>query len=80
MADFSVITTLVIGIAQLSKKMGFNPCLIPLLNVVIGMTLSLFLLRDSTLLDSIQQGLMIGLSASGFYELCTNTKKYQTSL
>jgi len=80
MVDFSMITALVIGIAQLSKKAGLNPYLIPVLNVLVGSALSLLLLNEPTMLDNIQQGLIIGLSASGFYDLCTNTKKYQESI
>jgi len=80
MVDFSVIVAIVIGAAQLSKKVGFNPELIPLLNVLMGMALSMLLLNEPTMLENVQQGLLIGLSASGFYDLCINTKKYQESI
>lgn len=75
MIDFSVIIYIVMGVAQLSKKTRFNPRFIPLLNVAVAITLSLIWMEGLDYIIRIQQGLLIGLSASGVYDVCMSMKR-----
>ena len=70
MTNFSMMVCLVMGIAQLCKKMGLNTRLIPLVNVLVATALSLIFPGGTSFLTSIQQGLLIGLAASGMYDVC----------
>ena len=77
MIDFSVMICIIIGVAQLWKKKKLNVDLIPLLNILVAMLLSLIWLSDLELLLRLQQGLIIGLSVAGVYDVCTSFfKKY----
>ena len=71
MTLFSIILCIVMSVAQLWKKLGLNTRLIPLVNVLVATTLSVIFSGGTGFLASIQQGLVIGLSASGMYDLCT---------
>jgi len=48
---------------------------IPLLNMVVSIVLSLLLIPRMTLVERIFQGFIIGLSASGFCDVCKSFKK-----
>lgn len=48
---------------------------IPLLNIVVSIVLSLLLIPTMTLVEKIIQGFIIGLSASGFCDVCKSFKK-----
>jgi len=74
MVDFSMMVGIVMGVSQLLKKTGLNTQIIPIFNVLVGMLLSI-LCMDLSLMESLQQGLLIGLSASGVYDVCTSFKK-----
>ena len=69
MVDFSVKVCLIMSIAQLWKKSGLKTELIPLLNILVGMLLTFFLLEDFNVTILLQQGLVLGLSASGVYDV-----------
>jgi len=75
MVDFSMMVAVVMINAQLLKKIGFNPQTIPLMNVLFGLILSILCFPNLHLLENIQQGLLIGLSASGVYDVCMGFKK-----
>ena len=75
MIDFSVMIFIVMGVAQLWKKLGLDVNLIPVLNVLVAMILSSIWLNDLALLYRLQQGLIIGLSASGVYDVGMGFKK-----
>jgi len=66
---------IIMGISQLLKKTGLDPRVIPIFNVLLGTGLSLLYVNDFGFLGSIQQGLLIGLSASGVYDVCVSFKK-----
>jgi len=74
MIDVGVIVCMVMGIAQLWKKLKLNTNWIPVLNVLVALLLSLVWFDDLQLLFRLQQGLMIGLSASGAYDVCNSVK------
>jgi len=67
---------IVMAISQLFKKTGLNPRVIPIFNVLLGTGLSLLYFNNLGILESIQQGLLVGLSASGMYDVCTSFKTY----
>jgi len=69
MIDFSVKICLIMSIAHIWKKSGLKTELIPLLNILIGLLLTFFWLEDFDLMTLIQQGLVLGLSASGVYDV-----------
>jgi len=75
MIDFSILLCIVMTAAQLWKKVGLNNDLIPLLNVLTAIVLSLIWKTELDLLIRIQQGLIIGLSASGVYDMYKCFKK-----
>jgi len=69
MIEFSAMVGLVIVVAQIWKKIGLSTELIPLLNVCIAVVLSLIFFDEFELSYLIQQGILIGLSASGIYDV-----------
>jgi len=69
MIEFSAIAGLVIVVAQIAKKMGLNNDLIPLLNICAALAFSLIFFGELELSEQIQQGFLIGLSASGIYDV-----------
>jgi len=77
MVEFSTMIGIVMGISQLLKKRGLDPRVIPIFNVLLGTGISLLYSNDFDFLESIQQGLIIGLSASGVYDVCVSFKKYE---
>jgi len=76
MVEYSLLTCIVIAVAQLWKKVGLNTDLIPLLNICVATLLSIIFTADLELLSRIQQGLIIGLAASGTYDLGKCFKKF----
>ena len=76
MVDFSILVGLVMMVAGLWKKAGLNEQLIPILNVVVAILLTLIWSTDAAIIDRFQQGLIIGLSASGVYDIGKCFKTY----
>ena len=77
MIDLGVKVCLIMSIAQLWKKSGLKTELIPLLNVSTGLLLTFFWLEEFNLMIFIQQGLILGLSASGVYDVGSCFRKIQ---
>ncbi|MCL1989374.1 MAG: hypothetical protein FWG67_00640 [Defluviitaleaceae bacterium] len=75
MIEMIVILGFVMSMAHLWKKSGFNPDLIPCLNVMFAMILALFIFNDVAFSIRIQQGVITGLAASGCYDVLTSFKK-----
>jgi len=75
MVEFGTLVCLIMVIAQTWKKLGLNADLIPLLNVIIGLILSLIFFGELEFLYRLKQGLMIGLSATGTYDIGKCFKK-----
>ena len=69
MIDFGAMVCIVMCVAQLWKKSGLKKELIPLLNLLVGLLLSFIWFGDLSYPELIQQGLIVGLSASGVYEV-----------
>lgn len=66
------------AIAQLAKKHGMQMRYIPLMNIVVSIIIVLLLTPTLPLTERVIQGLVTGLSASGFYDACKSFKKYET--
>ena len=75
MIEFTTMACIVMGIAQLMKKLNVKNKWLPFVNVFVAMALSLIWKTELTLTMRLQQGLLIGLSASGIYDLCIGFKK-----
>jgi hypothetical protein len=57
---------LIMGLAELFKRMGLNAKIIPIINIVLGLAAGIALNPNDTL-KGIFIGLAVGLSASGLY-------------
>ncbi|MCL2559376.1 MAG: hypothetical protein FWE07_02715 [Turicibacter sp.] len=79
MIDTSITLSVVMLTAQIWKKQGLDHHLIPLLNIVTAIILSLVLKADLAFISRIQQGLVIGLSASGIYDVYKCFKSNEAS-
>ena len=64
---------LVIGLAEVIKKIGLNSKFIPLVNLILGLIAGIIFLNPGDIKAGIIQGLFIGLSASGLYSGVKNT-------
>lgn len=73
--NISVLCAIVMGLAEVAKKLGINSKLIPLINLVVGVTLGVFY-GGMGVKNGIAQGLVIGLMASGCYSSVKNTGQY----
>jgi len=65
---------LIMGIAELLKKVGFNVKFIPIVNVVLGLVVGV-VLNQNDVIEGIFTGLAVGLSASGLYSGTKNIKE-----
>ena len=68
MTEMAALMGIIVGISQIFKNIGLVPKYIPLLNLILGIVLSMFFLSNEGLKESIFQGLIVGLSASGLYD------------
>ena len=75
MIDFSALVCLVTGLAQIWKKLGLPTRFIPLLNIVIGVIFSFLWFHELGVEFRLKQGLILGLSASGGYDVYMALKK-----
>jgi len=64
---------LIIGLAEVIKKIGLNSKFIPLVNLILGLIAGIIFLNPGDIKAGIIQGLFIGLSASGLYSGVKNT-------
>lgn len=65
---------LIMGIAELLKKVGFNAKFIPVVNVVLGLVAGIAL-NTNDIMAGIFTGLAVGLSAGGLYSGAKNVKE-----
>ena len=61
-----VLIGIIIGASQMAKGLGVKCKYIPLLNLALGLILSAFIMGFNS--ESLLQGLIVGLSASGLYD------------
>ena len=66
---------LVIGLAEVIKRIGLNSKFVPLVNLILGLIAGIIFLNPGDIKAGIIQGLFIGLSASGLYSGVKNVKE-----
>ena len=66
--EAGIFILVIVGISEVVKNLGLKCKYLPLFNLVLGIILSTFFMTDLGLQESILQGLIIGLSASGLYD------------
>jgi hypothetical protein len=66
---------IIIAIAEMLKKTGFNPKFIPVVNIVLGLIGGVIYLYPGDIKAGILKGLIMGLAASGFYSGYKNIKE-----
>ena len=73
----STISAIVIGLVAVAKKLGVNQKYAPILAVMFGLIFSLmmYFIQDIKLLTAIMGGIVIGLTAVGFYSSVKNVKE-----
>lgn len=69
MFEIGVLVAVIVALGQLFKNSGVSARFIPIINVVLGVLGGLFFLDVSSIQDSIIYGLMIGLGASGLFDV-----------
>lgn len=73
--DIALIIAVIIALGTAVKKMGLFPVkYLPIINIVLGVVAGIVYL-DAPIDDAVLQGLIIGLSASGIFDLTKITKK-----
>jgi len=65
---------LIIGIAELLKRVGVNAKFIPIVNVVLGLVAGIAL-NPNDVMAGVFTGLAVGLSAGGLYSGTKNVKE-----
>lgn len=64
-----VIVAIMVGFGEVFKSFKVPTKFLPVINIVLGVGISLVALRGEKLLTDILQGVVLGLSASGLYDL-----------
>lgn len=74
--DIALIVTVIIALGEIIKKMEVLPVkYLPIINVVLGVVAGIVYL-DGAIEETVLQGLIIGLTASGVFDLSkAKTKK-----
>ncbi|SHK37579.1 hypothetical protein SAMN02745248_02395 [Hathewaya proteolytica DSM 3090] len=65
-ASLGVLTGIVIALGEFFKKVGVNPKLIPILNIACGCSFGVAFMGVG-IREGLMYGLVIGLTAGGFY-------------
>lgn len=68
-----VFIPIIMGIVNIFKNIGLNKKFAPLISICIGVVLCLLFSKERSLSDRMLKGIVLGLSASGFY---TNGKSF----
>jgi len=66
--EAGIFILVIVGISEVIKNLGLKCKYIPLFNLVLGIILSVFFMTDFGWQESVLQGLIIGLSASGLFD------------
>jgi hypothetical protein len=73
--DIALIVAVIISLGTVIKKMELLPVkYLPVINVLLGVIAGIVYL-DGAIKDTVLQGLIIGLTASGVFDLSKVTKK-----
>lgn len=66
---------MIMAISELVKRSGLNPKFIPILNLVLGLASGIIYISPTDLKMGIVQGLIMGLTAGGFYSSIKNVNE-----
>lgn len=66
MLDVTVVVALILGIVEMSKRLGLPSKWSPVLSLVLGVAYS-FTLGEGAAAELIVEGIVLGLTASGLY-------------
>lgn len=69
MFELGVIMAVIVGLGQLYKKVDFPVKYLPLVNIVLGLLAGFFIADVGTVQESVMTGLMLGLGASGLFDV-----------
>ena len=75
MIELGVITSIIIAVSQGLKEIDFNKKLIPIVNVLLGISLCM-IFENAGLKESALNGIIVGLTASGLYSSAKNVKQF----
>jgi len=70
-----VLTSVIVALAELWKRLDLNPKWVPIPNIVLGIVGSMVYLYPEDVAAAVLQGLIIGLTASGLYSSVKNVKE-----
>ena len=65
--DNGILVAVIVALGEFFKKVGLNPKLIPILNLIFGVVGGVIYLNPIDLKVGILEGLIMGLTAGGFY-------------
>ncbi|CAM2743325.1 hypothetical protein HAHI6034_03175 [Hathewaya histolytica] len=71
--SISLMVAIVMGLSEVFKSLGLNPKFVPILNLILGILLGIFYISNGRFKEGIMNGIIVGLSASGFYSGTKNT-------
>jgi len=72
MMQIATLIPIIVGLSQVLKNIGLPGKYIPLLNIVLGIAISLLAFENLAWNEQILQGLIVGLSAGGIYDQSKN--------
>lgn len=75
MFELGVILAVIVGLGELYKKMELPKKFLPLVNIVLGVLAGFFFIDPVSIQESIMTGLMLGLGASGLYDISKSVPK-----
>lgn len=77
MISYGIALPFILLIAQYWKKLGLRSELVPLVNIVVATILTVVFLDGTTVNQRLLDGIVLGLSASGLYDVakCFHIKK-----
>lgn len=73
--EIGFLTGIVMAISQMLKELGINPKLIPIINVLLGI-IGGIVYTPAPIENQIMSGIIVGLTAGGFYSGIKHTKEY----
>jgi hypothetical protein len=76
MIEFGVLVGVIVGISEVIKKLEYIPSkFIPIVNIVLGLAGGMLYLHPGDIMNGIIQGLVLGLTAGGFYSSVKNVSE-----
>lgn len=73
--DFGIMVAIIIALNEVIKRAGLGTKWITAISVVLGLVAGYFFLDATTIKDAILNGIMVGLSANGLFDMSKIIKK-----